>query len=64
MAGGLGGSLRGRAGIGGTRQEQPRAAESRTRLSFFEISYALTASDGLVVMSALEHDVHRRGRMR
>ena len=46
-------------------REQPRAAASRTRLSFLEISYASTASADLaVMMSAPGYDVRRRGRMR
>ena len=64
MAGGLGGGLEAGQTSVAPRKEQPRAATSRTRLSFLEISYALTASAGLAVRSAPEHHVRRRGRMR
>ncbi len=64
MAGGLGGGLE----VGQTSVAPDKGTatggDSRTRLSFLEISYASTASAGLAVKGTPERRVRRRGRMR
>ena len=54
-------AFRSGADIGGARQEQPRAATSRTRLSLLEISYALTASTIRSGLEWVRRSINRAG---
>ena len=64
MAGGLGGGLEAGQTSVAPNKGTATGGDSRTRLSFLEISYASTASASLAVKSTPEQRVRRRGRMR